>query len=86
MSVTKLESPGLVMWLGKKAYALFQETIRKEYEKYLKMECQHEKCTRRATVCNQQYFADKWLCTFHANKATKEGRIKRKLTKKPKVL
>lgn len=43
------------------------------------MECQHEKCTRTATSKNQQYHTDKWLCTYHANKAKIEGRMKRKL-------
>lgn len=42
------------------------------------MKCEHEKCTRKATVSNSQYFKDKWYCTFHGNKLIKEGRIKRK--------
>lgn len=46
------------------------------------MKCENEKCTREASVKNQHYFPDKWLCTYHANKATKEGRRKRKETKK----
>ena len=44
------------------------------------MKCENEKCTREASVKNQHYFPDKWLCTYHANKATKEGRRKRKET------
>lgn len=42
------------------------------------MKCEHEKCTRDATTKNQEYNPDKWLCTFHANKAKVEGRRKRK--------
>lgn len=36
------------------------------------------KCKRRATIMNSLYFPDTWLCTFHANIATREGRRKRK--------
>jgi hypothetical protein len=42
------------------------------------MKCEHEQCTREATRRNQQYHPDKWLCTFHANKAKSEGRQNRK--------
>lgn len=45
------------------------------------MNCEHKNCTRKATTSNFQYFEGKWYCTFHANKATKEGRIKRKIKK-----
>lgn len=41
-------------------------------------QCQHDNCTRTATISNAQYFKGIWYCTFHANKATKEGRRKRK--------
>jgi hypothetical protein len=44
------------------------------------MNCEHEKCTRDATIKNLEYHPDKWLCTYHANKAKLAGRIKRKLT------
>lgn len=44
------------------------------------MNCEHKNCTRKATTTNIQYFEGKY-CTFHANKATKEGRIKRKINK-----
>ena len=37
------------------------------------MKCEHENCKREATVSNKQYFEGKWYCTFHGNKATKEG-------------
>lgn len=43
------------------------------------MECQHENCTRAATTSNLEYFKDKWLCTYHANIATKEGRRKKRI-------
>jgi hypothetical protein len=43
-----------------------------------KMNCEHTNCKRKATTINNQYFEGKWYCTFHANKATKQGRIKRK--------
>ena len=46
--------------------------------------CEHKNCTRLATQSNLQYFKDIWYCTFHANKAIKEGRLKRKLNKKKK--
>lgn len=49
------------------------------------MNCEHEKCTRVATIKNSEYHPDKWLCTFHANKAKKEGRINKKLTNKKKL-
>ena len=42
------------------------------------MECEHKNCTRTATTRNLQYHPDKWLCTYHANKAKVEGRRKRK--------
>jgi hypothetical protein len=42
------------------------------------MKCENDKCTREATTKNQQYHPDKWLCTFHANKAKVDGRQKRK--------
>ncbi len=42
------------------------------------MKCEHKNCTRNATSKNQQYHPDKWLCTYHANKVVKEGRLKRK--------
>jgi hypothetical protein len=45
------------------------------------MKCEHENCTRGATIKNQQYHPDKWLCTYHANKAKVEGRRKRKYEK-----
>jgi len=45
-------------------------------------ECEYEKCTRVATVKNNQYFPNKWLCTYHANKLTKEGRQHRKYGKR----
>lgn len=38
------------------------------------------KCTRVATSYPMAY-SDGWLCTFHANKAIKEGRIEKKLNK-----
>jgi hypothetical protein len=31
-----------------------------------------------AVITNNRYFPGKWLCTYHANKVTKEGRMKRK--------
>jgi hypothetical protein len=40
--------------------------------------CEHKSCTRRAVVSNLEYFPGEWLCTYHGNKATKEGRQKRK--------
>jgi hypothetical protein len=43
------------------------------------MECENKKCTRLATIKNNQYHPDKWLCTYHANKLKIEGRLKRKL-------
>ena len=43
-----------------------------------RMKCEHKNCTRRATQSNLIYFPDKWYCTYHANKATKEGRRIRK--------
>jgi hypothetical protein len=43
------------------------------------MKCQHGKCTREARIKNLEYHPDKWLCTFHANKAKTKGRINRKL-------
>lgn len=46
------------------------------------MKCQHPNCTREARVRNLQYFPDKWYCTYHANKFTKEGRRKRKYGKR----
>lgn len=45
------------------------------------MKCEHNNCKRTATQSNLQYFKDKWFCTFHANRAIKEGRINRKLNK-----
>jgi len=48
------------------------------------MKCEHENCKREATVSNKQYFEGKWYCTFHGNKATKEGRRKRKYGNKGK--
>jgi hypothetical protein len=41
------------------------------------MQCENKNCTRSATVSNSQYFKGVWYCTFHANKATKEGRRKK---------
>jgi hypothetical protein len=46
------------------------------------MKCDHKNCTRNATTTNSQYFEGKWYCTFHANNATKDGRILRKLNVK----
>jgi hypothetical protein len=46
------------------------------------MKCEQGKCTSTATIKNDEYHSNKWLCTFHANKAKKEGRIKRKLKTK----
>jgi hypothetical protein len=43
--------------------------------------CDKEKCTRKACIKNAQYFPGLHLCTYHANKATKEGRVARKLKK-----
>jgi hypothetical protein len=48
------------------------------------MKCDHKNCTRNATTTNNQYFEGKWYCTFHANNATKDGRILRKLKVKTK--
>ena len=42
------------------------------------MKCEHNNCTRTATSKNKLYHPDKWLCTYHANKVTNEGRRKRK--------
>ena len=42
------------------------------------MKCENQKCTRTATIKNQQYHPDTWLCTYHANKAKIEGRRLRK--------
>ena len=53
----------------------------KEYEisnKHQIRKCEHKNCTRTATTNNLQYHPDKWLCTYHANKAKVEGRRKRK--------
>ena len=50
------------------------------------IQCEHEKCTRVATTKNQEYHPDKWLCTFHANKAKLEGRLRKKLNKVKKCL
>jgi hypothetical protein len=41
--------------------------------------CDKGNCTREACIKNHQYFPGLHLCTYHANKATKEGRIERKL-------
>lgn len=49
-----------------------------EYVNFTIMKCEHKNCTRTATIMNQQYHPDKWLCTYHANKAKTEGRRKRK--------
>jgi hypothetical protein len=46
------------------------------------MNCEHKNCTRNSTTTNSQYFEGKSFCTFHANKATKDGRILRKLKSK----
>jgi len=46
------------------------------------MKCDHTNCTINATTTHIQYFEGKWYCTFHANKATKDGRILRKLKSK----
>lgn len=43
------------------------------------MKC--ELCKRSATVKNQLYHTDSWLCTYHANKAKERGRIQRKIHK-----
>ena len=48
------------------------------------MECNHLNCKREATQSNYEYFNGIWYCTYHANKATKAGRIERKLNKKKK--
>ena len=45
------------------------------------MKCEQGKCTRTATIKNDEYHPNQWLCTFHANKEKIEGRIKRKLKK-----
>jgi hypothetical protein len=45
------------------------------------MKCEDKNCTIIATTKNLQYHPDKWLCTYHANKAVKKGRIKRKINK-----
>lgn len=45
------------------------------------MECENNNCTRTATIKNQEYHPDKWLCTYHANKEKVKGRLKKKLTK-----
>ena len=42
------------------------------------MKCEHGNCKRTATQKNMMYFPDKYLCTYHANIATKEGRRLRK--------
>lgn len=42
------------------------------------MKCNHENCTKEATVMNRQYFDGIWYCTYHANKKTKECRRTRK--------
>lgn len=36
------------------------------------------RCTRPATSANIQYHDKEWLCTYHSNKITIEGRRERK--------
>lgn len=45
------------------------------------MECNHKNCKRRASSSNNEYFKDIWYCTYHANKATKQARINKKIAK-----
>lgn len=40
-----------------------------------------EKCKIRATKMNLEYHKDIWLCTYHSNKAVKQGRINKKINK-----
>ena len=48
------------------------------------MNCEKDKCTRDATIKDGNYHPDKWFCTYHANKAKKEGRLNKKLKTKTK--
>jgi len=46
------------------------------------MKCQKNNCKNTATIMNREYHPDVWMCTFHANREKKMGRILKKLKRK----
>lgn len=45
------------------------------------MKCQKNNCKNTATIMNMEYHPNVWMCTFHANREKKMGRILKKLKK-----